>query len=64
MTCDFESGEDACGFLQKKQDDFDWTWQTGMTDSVDTGPSGGEGGSDYYMYIEASKPRVPGDVAR
>ncbi|MCW8956865.1 MAG: putative Ig domain-containing protein, partial [Gammaproteobacteria bacterium] len=35
-------------------DNYDWTRQTGVTPSVDTGPSGGADGSNYYMYIETS----------
>ena len=36
-TCDFET--DTCGWIQRRDDDFDWTRRRGPTPSVSTGPS-------------------------
>ena len=43
-------------------DDFDWVIGRGKTPSQETGPSRAFSG-DYFMYIEASSPRKPGDKA-
>ncbi|XP_071486325.1 MAM and LDL-receptor class A domain-containing protein 1-like [Diadema antillarum] len=63
--CDFENG--WCQYTQAQDDNFDWVRQQGSTGSVGTGPSvdhttGTANG--YYVYIETSSPRVPGDEAR
>ena len=62
-SCNFEF--DACGIRQQSSpfDDFDWTRRSGTTDTLDTGPSGGQGGSQFYYYIEASSPRQQGHRA-
>ena len=49
--------------IQSTQDDFDWLLYKGDTPSSETGPSKAFNG-DYYIYIEASKPRRLGDTAR
>ncbi|XP_072046396.1 hyalin-like [Amphiura filiformis] len=62
ITCDFISW---CGFTQGGDDDFDWKRISGATHSGNTGPSSDHtSGSGYYVYIETSKPRQPGDTAR
>ncbi|XP_015774187.1 PREDICTED: uncharacterized protein LOC107352362 [Acropora digitifera] len=61
--CDFENG--LCpGWYQSYTDDFDWTRLSGPTGSYMTGPSTGHGGYGFYIYIEASSPRLYGDRAR
>ncbi|KAJ7404291.1 hypothetical protein WISP_146768 [Willisornis vidua] len=64
-TCRFED-EKICGFMQDKMDNFDWTRQNALTHNpkrtVNTGPPTDISG--YYMFIEASRPRVTGDKAR
>ena len=66
FSCTFES--DLCGMLQPisdgstSGDDFDWTRQTGVTDTSGTGPSGAQAGS-FYIYTDASLPRQLGDRA-
>ena len=52
-----------CGMEQQTSDVFDWSLHKGETPSDETGPSRAYNG-DFYMYIEASKPRQPGDRAR
>ncbi|KAJ7394106.1 Chymotrypsin-like elastase member 3B [Desmophyllum pertusum] len=60
VDCDFES--DLCKWNQDKGDAFDWTRRSGGTPSSFTGPSSAKKGS-YYIYIETSSPRRPGDKA-
>uniref|UniRef100_A0A8D3A062 MAM domain-containing glycosylphosphatidylinositol anchor protein 1 n=1 Tax=Scophthalmus maximus TaxID=52904 RepID=A0A8D3A062_SCOMX len=68
-VCGFED-ERICGFSQDRSDDFDWTRQNHQTQnpkrSSNTGPDTDRSGTKegYYMYIEASQPRVQGDKAR
>ncbi|XP_052661691.1 MAM domain-containing glycosylphosphatidylinositol anchor protein 1 isoform X3 [Harpia harpyja] len=68
-TCRFED-EKICGFVQDKMDNFDWTRQNALTQNpkrtVNTGPPTDISGTPegYYMFIEASRPRVTGDKAR
>nr|XP_033795427.1 MAM domain-containing glycosylphosphatidylinositol anchor protein 1 isoform X2 [Geotrypetes seraphini] len=68
-TCRFED-EKICGFVQDRMDNFDWTRQNALTQnpkrSANTGPSRdlSETSEGYYMFIEASRPRVQGDKAR
>ncbi|XP_077978861.1 MAM and LDL-receptor class A domain-containing protein 1-like [Glandiceps talaboti] len=64
-NCDFE--QSMCTWTQELTDDFDWTRKTGATYTTGTGPSYDHTTSSedgYYVYIEASSPRVPGDKAR
>ncbi|XP_015779022.1 PREDICTED: MAM and LDL-receptor class A domain-containing protein 1-like [Acropora digitifera] len=61
LDCNFETS--TCGFIQAKNDDFDWTRRKGGTSSSGTGPSSDHtSGSGYYMYIETS--RRSGNLAR
>ncbi|XP_019382546.1 PREDICTED: MAM domain-containing glycosylphosphatidylinositol anchor protein 1 isoform X1 [Gavialis gangeticus] len=68
-TCHFED-EKICGFMQDRMDNFDWTRQNAQTQNpkrtVNTGPPTDISGTKegYYMFIEASRPRVEGDKAR
>ncbi|KAJ8401175.1 hypothetical protein AAFF_G00387570, partial [Aldrovandia affinis] len=68
-VCGFED-ERICGFSQDRSDVFDWTRQNQLTQnpkrSPNTGPDKDRSGAKegYYMYIEASRPRQPGDRAR
>ena len=63
--CDFQYS--ICGWEnQERDDDFDWTRHAGSTWSTGTGPSvdhtwGNSSGG--YLYMEASAPRSPGDIA-
>ncbi|KAK3729721.1 hypothetical protein QZH41_019591, partial [Actinostola sp. cb2023] len=48
-----------------KGDDFDWTLHTWFTQTMLTGPMKDHtSGKGYYLYIESSIPRRPGDKAR
>ncbi|XP_071176191.1 MAM and LDL-receptor class A domain-containing protein 1-like isoform X9 [Mytilus edulis] len=61
-SCGFETDGAPCIFKDTTNDEFDWTRRTKSTPSPWTGPRGAATG-DYYMYIEASSPRVNGDTA-
>jgi len=58
--CNFET--DLCDWVQSTGDKFDWTRKRGPTGSSGTGPTAAVKG-DYYMYVEASSPRIKGDTA-
>ncbi len=61
--CTFEV--DTCGLRQRTEDNFDWLLRSeGSTTTDQTGPTSGYQNSRYYMFIEASSPRVPGDRAQ
>ncbi|XP_078360420.1 MAM and LDL-receptor class A domain-containing protein 1-like isoform X2 [Oculina patagonica] len=63
LGCNFD--QSMCGFVQETNDVFDWTRNMGGTSSSSTGPSGDHTtGNGYYMYIETSWPRSPGDNAK
>lgn len=65
VSCDFENKDGIgtlCDFSQSINDDFDWTLQTGNTPSRHTGPDEAYTGS-YYIYVEASSPRMLGEKA-
>ncbi|KAK3755006.1 hypothetical protein QZH41_001976 [Actinostola sp. cb2023] len=62
MTTNFDNG--FGNWQQSKSDKFDWTRKMGSTSSSNTGPSGGQGGSGSYVYIETSSPRQSGDNAK
>lgn len=67
-SCDFESSA-FCGWIQDTTDDFDWTRHSGETTTGRTGPNsdhtlGPHDPTGHYIYMEASTPRYPGDVAR
>ncbi len=58
-----QSWESGIGlWRQGSADNFDWTRDSGGTPSSSTGPTTAHDGS-YYMYTEASSPRVNGDEA-
>ncbi|KAH9494981.1 hypothetical protein Btru_018317 [Bulinus truncatus] len=63
--CDFE--QDMCGYTQESNDNFDWTRIQTATTTSGTGPTTDHTMSStrgYYVYIESSSPRKPGDKAR
>ena len=39
FSCDFNKLKDLCGFVQSKNDKFNWTQLSGSTPSFNTGPS-------------------------
>ncbi|KAM8920819.1 MAM domain-containing glycosylphosphatidylinositol anchor protein 2 [Pelodytes ibericus] len=67
--CGFEDNN-ICLFTQDDTDVFEWTKQSASTRDTrytpNTGPTTDAGGSKhgFYMYIEASRPRMDGDKAR
>ncbi|XP_071964147.1 MAM and LDL-receptor class A domain-containing protein 1-like [Antedon mediterranea] len=72
IDCEFEDN-DICGYKPadevRRESDFKWRINSGLTDTHDTGPqtdhtfemSAAKKGS--YAYIETSPPRKPGDIA-
>jgi len=62
-TCSFESSN-SCRLWSNAAtgDRFDWSRRSGRTPSSATGPEQAADGR-YYMYIETSCPRRPGDKA-
>lgn len=65
-NCDFEHGLCTWNNVHRGNDTFDWERTKGKTISRNTGPLNDHTvGSPYgtYLYIEASKPRLPGDKA-
>ncbi|XP_052086300.1 MAM and LDL-receptor class A domain-containing protein 1-like [Mytilus californianus] len=64
IACDFEDNEVGCIFENDlSYDDFDWRRRSDRTSSSGTGPKNGAASGSYYMYTEASSPRVEGDFA-
>ncbi|AWP04137.1 putative zonadhesin-like [Scophthalmus maximus] len=61
LECSFDSN--LCSWNQMITDAFDWTWQSGSTPSLMTGPSADHTGDGRYLYIEASSV-THGDTAR
>ncbi|XP_078515819.1 MAM domain-containing glycosylphosphatidylinositol anchor protein 2 isoform X3 [Lissotriton helveticus] len=67
--CGFEDAS-ICLFTQDDTDVFDWTRQSAITRDTkytpNTGPSTDRSGSKYgfYLYIETSRPRQEGEMAR
>ncbi|XP_048582525.1 MAM and LDL-receptor class A domain-containing protein 1 [Nematostella vectensis] len=64
-NCSFE--QSMCGWTNLKRSsknsfNFDWKRQRYSTPSSGTGPKNGATGT-YFMYIESSSPRKPGDEA-
>ncbi|XP_067933319.1 MAM and LDL-receptor class A domain-containing protein 1-like [Watersipora subatra] len=56
-ACGFES-PNLCGWTQMKNDNFDWSLQSGLTSSSNTGPSkdhSTQTGKGFYLYTETSK---------
>ncbi|XP_071136388.1 MAM and LDL-receptor class A domain-containing protein 1-like [Mytilus edulis] len=64
INCDFEK-VDICNYMEDKNNNIDWRRHTGMTSSLNTGPSADHTTSKgYYMYIETSVALRKGDNAR
>ncbi|XP_051260918.1 zonadhesin-like isoform X2 [Dicentrarchus labrax] len=61
INCSFDSN--LCSWNQMITDAFDWTWQSGSTPTLLTGPSADHTGGGHYLYIEASSV-THGDTAR
>ncbi|KAM7379278.1 hypothetical protein PAMP_004843 [Pampus punctatissimus] len=61
LNCSFDSN--LCSWDQMITDAFDWTWQSGSTPTLMTGPSADHTGDGHYLYIEASSV-THGDTAR
>ncbi|XP_051943890.1 zonadhesin-like isoform X2 [Hippocampus zosterae] len=61
LNCSFD--RDFCAWKQMITDAFDWTWQSGSTPTLMTGPSSDHTGDGHYLYIEASTVSH-GDTAR
>ncbi|KAM4605275.1 zonadhesin [Polymixia lowei] len=63
LDCGFDSN--LCSWSQMMADAFDWTWESGSTPTLMTGPSTDHtsGGDGHYLYIEASSV-TQGDTAR
>ncbi|XP_035526323.1 uncharacterized protein LOC118334508 [Morone saxatilis] len=61
IDCSFDSN--LCSWNQMITDAFDWTWQSGSTPTLLTGPSADHTGGGHYLYIEASSV-THGDTAR
>ncbi|XP_078598599.1 MAM and LDL-receptor class A domain-containing protein 1-like isoform X3 [Branchiostoma floridae x Branchiostoma japonicum] len=65
LPCDFED-EKPCFWAQMRDDDFDWTRQSGPS-GFRTGPQTDHtygNATGHYMFIETSAPRQLDDVAR
>ncbi|KAK3088009.1 hypothetical protein FSP39_013360 [Pinctada imbricata] len=56
FSCSFEVMNSTCNLTNPYNDTYDWTQQSGSTQSGSTGPNYAYDGS-YYMYTEASSPR-------
>ncbi|XP_047445265.1 zonadhesin-like [Mugil cephalus] len=61
LDCSFDSN--LCRWNQMITDAFDWTWRSGSTPTLMTGPSADHTGDGHYVYIEASSV-THGDTAR
>ncbi|XP_071346929.1 mucin-2 isoform X2 [Trachinotus anak] len=61
LDCSFN--RNLCSWNQMITDAFDWTWQSGSTPTLMTGPSADHTGDGRYLYIEASS-ATHGDTAR
>ncbi|XP_018532272.1 zonadhesin isoform X2 [Lates calcarifer] len=61
LDCSFNSN--LCSWNQMITDAFDWTWQSGSTPTLMTGPTADHTGDGHYLYIEASSV-THGDTAR
>nr|XP_046264922.1 zonadhesin-like isoform X2 [Scatophagus argus] len=61
IDCSFDSN--LCSWNQMVTDAFDWTWQSGSTPTLMTGPSADHTGDGHYLYIEANSV-THGDTAR
>ncbi|XP_057712928.1 MAM and LDL-receptor class A domain-containing protein 1 isoform X2 [Corythoichthys intestinalis] len=61
LNCSFD--RNICSWKQMITDAFDWTWQSGSTPTLMTGPSFDHTGEGHYLYIEANT-ASHGDTAR
>ncbi|KAK5859922.1 hypothetical protein PBY51_021438 [Eleginops maclovinus] len=61
IDCSFDSS--LCSWSQMITDAFDWTWQSGSTPTLMTGPSADHTGDGRYLYIESNS-ASHGDTAR
>ncbi|CAJ1072158.1 zonadhesin-like [Xyrichtys novacula] len=61
LDCSFDSN--LCSWSQMVTDAFDWTWHSGSTPTLSTGPSADHTGGGHYLYIEASRVTY-GDTSR
>ncbi|XP_055008162.1 zonadhesin-like [Boleophthalmus pectinirostris] len=61
LNCNFD--QSLCNWNQMVTDAFDWTWHSGATPTLMTGPSADHTGGGHYLYIEASSVTY-GDTAR
>ncbi|XP_074544748.1 zonadhesin [Halichoeres trimaculatus] len=61
FDCTFDSN--LCAWSQMVTDAFDWTWHSGSTPTMMTGPSSDHTGGGHYLYIEASSV-THGDTSR
>ena len=43
-----------CSMLSEQTEGYEWTRDSGGTDSANTGPSQGDGQSQFYVYAEAT----------
>ncbi|XP_028515859.1 MAM and LDL-receptor class A domain-containing protein 1 [Exaiptasia diaphana] len=63
-NCNFDSLS-FCGYVNEKNDNFDWTRDSSGTPSYGTGPRADHTtGYGYYIYIETSYPRRANEKAR
>ena len=64
FDCNFDGQEDdMCILEQQENDQFDWTWISGMTPSDVTGPQAGHT-APGYMYTNTDAPRTTGELAK
>ncbi|CAL9688745.1 unnamed protein product [Knipowitschia caucasica] len=61
LDCNFDKS--LCKWNQMVTDAFDWTWFSGSTPTLMTGPPSDHTGGGHYIYIEASSVSY-GDTAR
>ncbi|XP_071398227.1 zonadhesin [Centroberyx affinis] len=61
LDCSFDSN--LCRWSQMITDAFEWTWRSGSTPTMMTGPSADHTGGGHYLYMEASN-MTHGDTAR
>jgi len=64
-ACNFETTDGSstlCTMETVMSAGFQWTLWSGPTPSVDTGPAKAFNGH-YYIYVEASRPSIQGDMA-
>lgn len=62
ISASTEGFESGVVFKNLADDNLEWNWHTGPTDSNETGPSSASEGA-YYLYVEASGNNNPSKVA-